>query len=95
MSEDRVPRDVVPRPGVTREVLERLCSTAGQSVEVHIPGDVLLDADGIPAGVGPGRTESAVLMAPCITRAEAVELGIGDGDLDGLRIVDPYEGETP
>lgn len=80
--------DIPPRRGLTRATIELLCSARGQTVRIETPGEVTEDADGIPTAVGPTRTSIAAVGRVTITRREADELGIVDGEYPGLRIIE-------
>lgn len=91
---DRPPADLVPRTGLTRETVARLCAMDGKTVRMEEPGKVVEDVDGIPTTVGPTEVTTAMLTGLTITRAEADELGIGDDDYAALNIVDPPDREA-
>lgn len=84
---NRPPADVVPPSGLTLETLARLNEMAGQSVTVGEPGHVVLDIDGIPAGVGPSTVTSAVMAGGYFSRAELDRLGGHPDDYPNLTFI--------
>ncbi len=56
------PRDVVPRGKPSPEAVAALLEANGREVQLTLPGEVILDADGIPTGMTEPTTHSAVLM---------------------------------
>ncbi|CQD20028.1 hypothetical protein BN970_04599 [Mycolicibacterium conceptionense] len=92
----QAPRDVVPSTGLTREDLERqsaayVRSEQGQPSTGTIPGEILLDPDGMPVGVGPSRTVTASFGGTFITAAQAEQFGIAPDELPGIFIIDNEE----
>jgi len=90
---NEIPEDIVPRAGLTLETLRRLNDTAGQPLTLTEPGEVLLDPDGLPIGVGPSTT-STVTMSGVFPRAQLDQLGGDPDDFPNLRFIDNTEGET-
>jgi hypothetical protein len=91
---DQHPPDVVPRHGLTVEALDALASGIGPAdVEISEPGAVLLDVDGLPAGVAAPTRTRAALAAVVITRRELDQLGVTPDDAarrwPRLRVVEP------
>jgi hypothetical protein len=64
------PADVVPRCEVTPVVAELLAGAVGTQVEVHFPGEVIEDPDGIPIGVTEQQTVNATLARLHITEGD-------------------------
>lgn len=83
-----VPRDTVPARPLTREDVERVAATAGKSIQVSFPGQPIYGHDGALIGMTAPQTGEATSGGITITRAEADRLGIADGDIDGVTILD-------
>lgn len=88
----QAPRDVVASTGLTREVLELqsaayVRSEQGRPSTGTIPGEILLDPDGVPVGVGLSRTVTASFGGTFITAAQAEQFGIEARDLPGIHII--------
>jgi hypothetical protein len=83
--DDRLPSDLIPAKGLTLAALSALNVMAGKAVTVTEPGDVVLDVDGFPIGVGPTTTSTATLAAPTISRAELDQLGGNPDDFPNLK----------
>ena len=60
---------------------------ADEPAEFHFPGDVVLDVDGIPAGVEPSTTVTAVTTVR-ISRTELTRTGLTDKEIPNVRITD-------
>lgn len=93
---DQTPRDVMPQPGLTREVLEQQSAAYVRSEQGHsstgtIPGELIEDPDGQPIGVGPSRTVATSFGGTFITQRQAEQFGIEPGDLPGIHIIDNEE----
>ncbi|MGE9806919.1 hypothetical protein [Janibacter sp. G1551] len=83
------PRDAVPRRPLTRADVERVAAMAGQEVTVREPGRPIYDSDGALIGMTEATETKATSGGLSITRAEADRLGIADGEITGLHIIDP------
>lgn len=81
------PPDVVPRRGLTLETLAALDRMAGRTVTVTEPGEILLDPDGIPCGVGASTTTSALMARACVSRAELESLGGNPADYPNISFI--------
>lgn len=75
------PRDVVPPTGMTRESLKRQNDAVNTEVTITTPGEVILDNDGIPNGVGPSTTTTGALGGIVITDTDQRRLGITEHEL--------------
>lgn len=90
--EDRPPRDVVPPgPGPSRETLLAMNDAVGTVVEQVIPGEVLVDLDGVPVAVEPSRTETSVFGGATVTRADLDRAGLTEADVPCLTVYRPKE----
>lgn len=91
-SSDRPPEDVVPHeratPAEMREHYLRMNAIAGTWVEVTIPGDVILDPDGVPIGVGESRTELTYHGGAVVMRYQLEDVGLTPEDVPNLSILD-------
>lgn len=89
------PPDVVPpeRRPMDRAELLRLNDQSGWA-EVTIPGEVILDADGIPTGVGPSRTET-VHRSTTVTTDDLESAGLTPDDVPELVVVEPPRRSRP
>lgn len=85
---DPAPPDVVSGEGLTREDLKRMNDMFGKTVELTVPGDVPVDVDGTPLGVGPSRTGPATFGGVAITRTQARELDITEEEFPNVRILE-------
>ena len=90
---DSVPEDIVPPTPMTREerrehllFMNRIADTYA---EITLPGEVILDVDGMPVGVGPARTEW-VHRSACVTTADLERAGLTADDVPKLSVVAPY-----
>lgn len=70
MNDSDAPKDVVPRRDPDPAVIERLRKAHGETVTVTVPGEVILDVDGIPAGVTESTTHAAHLTSKHIDSLE-------------------------
>ncbi|HEY7053684.1 MAG TPA: hypothetical protein VH496_16345 [Mycobacterium sp.] len=86
---DSPPRDVVPGSGPTREDYLRWNETADTIVEVTLPGEVLLDSDGVPNGMTPATTQTVYAAAVVVSTAELAKVGLSPDDVPNLRVLDP------
>lgn len=80
-SSEDVPRDVVPPSGLTLADLRVASDAADTWAEITEPGELLLDVDGVPCGVGPTQTIEVYRAGMCITQAVADRLGLTPADL--------------
>jgi hypothetical protein len=62
--------------------------------EVITPGEVVLDGDGVPIGVGPSTTE-VVHRSFTVTRADLEAAGLTPEDVPVLVVIDPPSREAP
>lgn len=87
-----VPRDIVRGPGLTREALKRMNDMTGTVVDYTTPGEVLLDMDGMPNGVGPSTTSRSYFGGVAITPRDVERLGLTDEELttefQNVRVID-------
>jgi hypothetical protein len=80
--DDLPPRDIVPRAGLTLDVLRRMNDAAGTAVIVTEPGRVLADVDGVPTAVEPpDAPTTAHLAAAVVSPADLERLGLNRDDL--------------
>lgn len=86
--QDPVPRDIVPGTGPDRETLLRQNEMVGTWNEVTTPGDVLLDPEGVPIGVGPPTTERVFFGGLVITAAELARVGLTPAHVPNLTVTD-------
>lgn len=87
LNPDPAPRDVVPRPGLTRETVLAFNEAAGKPVSVTEPGEVVEDVDGIPSHVGAPTETSAFLGRLTITRSQLADLGLTPEEVPNVRII--------
>lgn len=91
------PADVVPPTPLTpeerREHLLAMNANAGWA-EVTIPGQVIVDPDGVPTGVEPSRTET-VHRGAAVTRSELERAGLTAQDVPNLTIIDDIPRSNP
>lgn len=71
-----VPADIVPGAGLTLEGLRDLNAAAETYGTVTHPGDVILDADGVPVGVEESTTEEVYRGAAVIHKNDLDRLGL-------------------
>lgn len=88
-STDSPPRDIVPGSGPTRDDYLRWNDMADTIVEVTVPGEVLLDADGIPNGMTPATTQTVYAAGVVVSTAELERCGLTHDDVPNLRVLDP------
>lgn len=85
-----IPADVVPYPELTRaerrEHLLTLNECADTWTEVTLPGEVVLDVDGIPIGVSAPRTECVYRAGSVITERDLERAGLTADDVPKLTI---------
>ena len=90
---EAVPSDVVPvtkaTPAEMRAHYLHMNEIAGTWVEFTTPGEVILDPDGMPIGVGESRTELAYHGGVVVTRAELEATGLTPEDVPNVRIWEP------
>lgn len=72
-----------------RARLLRLNELVGQSLNVIVPGEVLLDLDGIPAGVTASRHLPALTLGAVIASTELDRAGLTPEDVPNLKIIYP------
>lgn len=84
----RAPRDVVPARGLDRKALIELNAAVGGYVEVHVPGEVVADVDGVPNAVGPTTVESASLARCVVMAADVERAGLTAADLPNIKIIE-------
>ena len=82
-----VPRDVVARPGMTRESVLQANDMAGQAVTVTEPGAPIYSSDGDLIGMAEPTTSTATFAGLTITRAEADRLGLNEKEVPNVNIV--------
>ncbi|HPY26002.1 MAG TPA: hypothetical protein PLK19_16965 [Mycobacterium sp.] len=82
------PPDIVPRAGIDADTLRQLDAAQGQQVQIHIPGEVVVDVDGIPIAVEPPTTTTGSLAGVIVTRAELAATGLTEQEVSRVRIVD-------
>lgn len=91
-SDDTPPQDVVPTgkatPAEMREHYLHMNEIAGTWVKITIPGEVLLDPDGMPIGVGPSRVENAYHGGAGVMRYQLEDVGLTPKDVPKLHIID-------
>ncbi len=80
------PPDVVPRTGLTPDVLRLMDASEGQ-LTITFPGEVIEDIDGVPNGVGPSTTVTAASTVR-ISRAELESTGLPEKEIKNVRITD-------
>ena len=85
---DHAPRDIVPGEGLTIEALRRQNDMTGKVVPITIPGEVILDVDGMPIGVEPSTTTRGYFGGTVITQADVDRLGIDPDDFPNIKIMD-------
>lgn len=86
---ESAPPDVVPPTGLTREDLLRMNDNTGTWTEVHTPGEVICDADGIPIGMTAGETNTVYFGGATVTPAQLEAVGLTPDDVPNLDVVDP------
>lgn len=84
---DPPPEDVVPRRGPDADTLRLLDAAHGQQVQIVIPGEVVVDVDGIPIAVEPPTTTTGSLAGATINRAELAATGLTEQEVPNVRIV--------
>lgn len=85
------PEDIVPPDGprgLTREALIQQNNAVGTVGEYEIPGEVLLDPDGVPVGVGPSSVGRTYIGATFVTRAQLEALGLTEEEVPNVKIVE-------
>lgn len=89
---DQPPDDVVPTtkatPDEMRQHYLRMNEIAGTWVEITIPGEVILDVDGMPIGVEPSRVENAYHGGAGVTRYQLEDVGLKPEDVPKLKVID-------
>lgn len=95
---DSVPEDVVPPTQLTRDerrehllLMNRIADTYA---EITIPGEVILDIDGLPVGVEAARTETVMRGGAVISTRDLELAGLTAEDVPNLCVVAPFRGET-
>lgn len=83
------PPDVVPGAGPTRESWLRMNDAVGTWTEVHTPGEVICDADGIPIGMTAGEVNTVYFGGATVTPAQLEAVGLTPDDVPNLNVVDP------
>ena len=92
---DRPPRDVIPMAsGLTRADLERQSASYGKPCTGVIPGEIIEGLDGDMIGMTESRSVSSSFGGTFITKSQAEQLGIAEGDLPGIFIIDPTTEEN-
>ena len=86
LNRDRPPADVVPGEGLTRADLLRMNSTVGKPVTGTVPGEVMLDLDGIPNAVEPARKVTSIFGGAQVTRAQLAAAGLTPHDVPNLHV---------
>lgn len=86
-----VPADVVPQREPNRderrEHLLTLNANADTWAEMTVPGDVILDVDGMPIGVSAPRTEGVYRAASVITERDLERAGLTADAVPNLTVV--------
>lgn len=90
-STDTPPPDVVPpqRRESTAESYRRMNEAVGKVVTGTEPGEVLLDADGVPIGVGPTRQVRSIFGGAAVTVDQLARVGLTPQDVPNLTIINP------
>ncbi|MDQ1247532.1 MAG: hypothetical protein QG597_1902 [Actinomycetota bacterium] len=82
------PPDIVARRGIDADTLRLLDAAQGQQVQIHIPGEVVVDVDGIPIAVEPSTVTAGSLAGFTISRAELAATGLTEKEVPSVRIAD-------
>ncbi|WP_460358984.1 hypothetical protein [Mycobacterium sp. ZZG] len=85
----KAPRDVVPPAPLTREQIVELNDTVGTTVTFSVPGEVIPDSDGFPAGMTPNETYTVPLTTHLqVFRDQLDAAGLTADDVPNLTIID-------
>ena len=84
---DRPPADVVPGEGPTRADYLRWNGATGKPSTGTRPGEVLLDPDGIPIGVGPSTEQTVIFGGVAVTRSELARVDLTPEDVPNLHLL--------
>ncbi len=87
-SSEPVPRDVVPGRGPDREFLLKLNAATDTWQEVTTPGEVTVDVNGWPTGVGPPTVEHVYCGGGAVTRSELAAAGLTADDVPNLYVIE-------
>lgn len=86
---DRPPRDVIAMTGgLTRADLERQSANYGKRCQGVIPGEIIEGLDGDIIGMTESRSVASTYGGTFITKSQAEQFGIAEGDLPGIFIID-------
>lgn len=80
---------------LTIDALRRMNDAAEVGVTIRMPGDLIEDVDGRPAGMVPNVTTDAEVYAVYVARHEVDALGITPeqlaADFPNIHVIDPKE----
>ena len=71
----------------TREHYLKLNSLTDTEVTARLPGQMLLDLDGIPSAVEPTTTTSADVWHIYVTAGELAAVGLSPADVPNLHVI--------
>lgn len=96
-SGERAPSDITHADdtGLTLETLRAQNDAAGSWRLVSVPGEIILDTDGIPAYAAPAEDVPTHIGGPVITQAGADRLGVDPADFPNVTIVPNYRKRKP